>query len=147
RARPPEPVVPIPPGEDLEQEDNERAVPTPGSDPTPHSAASLDPGLDRRVRELGTCRASMAAARRTSRTPVEAGQVLVRGWWRREGAVENVEAGALRATDPEVLSCVKRRVGAWTLPPSDRPWPVSFEEIIEFLAPTGPKGDRAPGPP
>jgi hypothetical protein len=79
---------------------------------------ALDSNMDQRVNDLLACRLQIAADRRVPAKRVMAGSLLLRWTVRPDGSVTDAEAVSMKDTDPEVSSCVQRKMSLWQF---DRP--------------------------
>lgn len=119
----------IDPPPDLSSRGRERAVPPP--EPREDRPATLPelpaaqrralfstPAYQRRFEELAQCREEVAVIRKAKPSEVAAGILELRWMVARDGNVQGVEVAALSKTDPDVMTCVHRKVSAWRITPS-----------------------------
>jgi hypothetical protein len=96
-------------------------------------AMALDSNMGDRVTDLLACRLDIAVQRRVPVAGVVAGEVLLRWTVRPDGAVDDPDLVALRATDPEVLACIKHKVTGWSFVRARGDAPVRLEHHLDFL--------------
>jgi len=77
------------------------------------------------MRELQRCADDIAVERRVKPSAVTAGEVLLRWTVRRDGRVQDAEVVAVAPTDPDVMTCVHRKLSAWQVTPPAEPYRVS----------------------
>jgi hypothetical protein len=132
---------PVPPAESFSDEDRERPVVGPDDLPPgaplpqalPSEVLALDSNMSARVNDVLACRMEIAADRRVPVSKVKAGRVLLRWTVTPGGTVEGAEAVATgKSTDPEVLSCAKRKVEAWAFVRAPGGQPLSVQQALRF---------------
>lgn len=90
------------------------------------------PGAEQRRDELRGCRGTVAMQRKVPSRRIEAGRVELRFDLLPDGSVSGLEVVSLSPTDPDVLSCVKRRIAEWRFPPGDSPAATAVSERISL---------------
>jgi hypothetical protein len=115
--------VPLPPPPDMSAE---RPAPV-----RPTVAIAPDPDMDRRLNDLRVCRFDIASERHVAAARVRVGEVELRWTVVPDGSVEQAEVVAVRATDPDVMSCMKRKMDGWRFAPRlpTTPAPRSVERL------------------
>lgn len=84
------------------------------------------PGYQQRFEELQHCREEVSLARKVRPAEVRARGVQLRWMVGADGEVQGVEVVAMGATDPDVMSCVHRKVESWRIsPPPNMPYRTS----------------------
>jgi hypothetical protein len=135
-------------GEDLEatipapapeaRSDERKAAPlpiTPTPQPPPVFSAevlALDSNMGQRVNDLLACRLEIAADRRVPNQRVTAGSLLLRWTVRPDGSVTSAEAVSMKDTDPDVSSCVQRKMSGWLFTRQRNAPEVRLQERIRF---------------
>jgi hypothetical protein len=71
------------------------------------------PAYKQRLGELQSCRNEVAFDRKVKPSTVVARGVLLRWTVNREGKPQDVEVVAVAPTDPDVMTCVHRKLSAW----------------------------------
>lgn len=131
-------TTPIAPAQTFTEEDEERPVAAPEPEPAPPPRAlasevmALDSNMGQRVNDVLACRLEIAADRRVEVGQVPAGTVLLRWTITPTGTVTGAEAVAIRKTDPDVLSCARRKAEAWTFVRRPGAAPAQFQHSIRF---------------
>jgi hypothetical protein len=104
--------------------------PVPGSLPT--EVMALDSNLSARVNEVLACRLEIASDRRVRLEDVPADTILLRWTVQPGGGVTGAEAVAEKATDPDILSCAKRKMEAWLFIRAPGGEPLAVEQSVRF---------------
>ena len=106
--------------------------PVPVSRGVPAEVLALDTTMPARVSELLACRLQIATDRRVRVEDVPASSVLMRWTVQPGGGVSNAEVVAQRRTDPEVLSCVRRKMESWVFIRAPGGEPLAVEQTLKF---------------
>jgi hypothetical protein len=106
--------------------------PVPVSRGVPAEVLALDTTMPARVSELLACRLEIATDRRVRLQDVAASSVLMRWTVQPGGGVTNAETVAQRRTDPEVLSCVRRKMESWVFIRAPGGEPLAVEQTLKF---------------
>jgi hypothetical protein len=98
----------------------------------PPEMLALDGNMTDRFDQLRDCRAEIASDRHVPVARVAAGVMVVRFTVQPGGGVESAEAVAERTTDPDVLSCARRKIESWLFvrPPGGEP--VRVQQRLEL---------------
>jgi hypothetical protein len=112
-------------------------VPTPPprtvTQPLPAEVLALETNMPARVTDVLACRLEIAADRRVPVERVAAGSILLRWTVKPDGTVGTNEAVAQRGrTDPEVLSCARRKMGSWLFLRAPGGEPLNIEQALKF---------------
>jgi hypothetical protein len=107
-------------------------APVPVAQALPAEVLALDSNMSARVNDLLACRLEIAADRRVQLKRVAAGQVLLRWTVQPGGGVAGAEAVAQRSTDPDVLSCAKRKMESWVFVRAPGGEPLRIEQPLTF---------------
>jgi len=89
-------------------------------------------GSEERREELRGCRGVVAVQRKLPPRRIDAGRIELRFALQPDGGVAGLEVVALSPTDPDVLSCVKRKVAGWRFPAGDSPGPRPVTEQLSL---------------
>jgi hypothetical protein len=128
----------IPPANPLGEVSAEKPVAIPPPPPVPvargvpSEVLALDTTMPARVSELLACRLEIATDRRVRLQDVAAGSVLLRWTVQPGGGVTDAETVARRRTDPEVLSCVRRKMEAWLFIRAPGGEPLAIQQTLKF---------------
>jgi hypothetical protein len=132
-------AAPIPPADPVDGRTLEKpvGVPPPAavrvSRGVPAEVLALDTNMPARVTELLACRMEIATDRRVRLDQVAAGTVLLRWTVQPGGGVTGAETVAKsRRTDPEVLSCARRKMEAWVFIRAPGGEPLPIEQTLKF---------------
>jgi hypothetical protein len=132
-------AAPIAPADPVDGRTLEKpvAVPPPAAAPVsrgvPAEVLALDTNMPARVTELLACRMEIATDRRVRLEQVAAGTVLLRWTVQPGGGVTGAETVARRRrTDPEVLSCARRKMEAWVFIRAPGGEPLAIEQTLKF---------------
>jgi hypothetical protein len=106
--------------------------PVPVARSVPAEVLALDTTMPARVSELLACRLEIATDRRVRLQDVAASSVLLRWTVQPGGGVTNAETVAQRRTDPEVLSCVRRKMEAWLFIRAPGGEPLAIQQTLKF---------------
>jgi hypothetical protein len=106
--------------------------PVPVAQGVPAEILALDTNMPARVTDLLACRMQIATDRRVRLQEVTAGDVLLRWTVQPGGGVTNAEVVAKRDTDPEVLSCVRRKMEAWVFIRAPAGAPLVIQQPLKF---------------
>jgi hypothetical protein len=100
--------------------------------PLPNEVMALDSNLSAKVNDVLACRLEIASDRRVRLEDVPADQILLRWTVQPGGGVANAEAVAEKSTDPDVLSCAKRKMETWMFVRSPGGEPLPVEQSVQF---------------
>ena len=127
---------------DLSSAGRERAVPPP--EPREDRPATLPelpkaqrkalfatPPYKNRFDDLGKCQHEVALMRKQSPAEVAAGNLELRWMVAADGNVQGAEVVALSKTDPDVMTCVHRKLSAWRITPAP-PTPYRATHQLKF---------------
>jgi len=106
--------------------------PVPVARGVPAEVLALDTTMPARVSELLACRLEIATDRRVRLQDVAASRVLMRWTVQPGGGVTDAETVAQRKTDPEVLSCVRRKMEAWLFIRAPGGEPLAIQQTLKF---------------
>jgi hypothetical protein len=98
----------------------------------PAEVVALDRNLPARLDDVVACRAEVASDRHVPAAQVPAKQVLLRYTVSPGGAVEGAEVVAERKTDPDVLSCARRKVSGWMFVRAPGGEPLNIQQRLRF---------------
>lgn len=121
-----------------DEEASERSVTVPAASPPPTSQSiptevlALDSNMAARVNDVLACRLEIATDRRVPVSQVPAGSVLLRWTITPGGTVTAAEAVATRKTDPDVLSCARRKVESWVFVRAPGGQPLLIQQPLRF---------------
>jgi hypothetical protein len=104
----------------------------PATQPLPAEVLALDSNMAARVNDVLACRLEIATDRRVPVSKVAAGSVLLRWTVTPSGAVEGAEVVATRSTDPDVLSCARRKVESWVFVRAPDGQPLHIQQPLRF---------------
>ena len=128
----------IPAPQSFDQTTGERPVaaqppaPVPVAQGLPAEVLALDSNMGAKVNDVLACRLEIAADRRVKVENVPAGQVLARWTLEPSGAVDAVEVVARQPTDPDVLSCARRKIASWLFVRAPGGAPLHIEQPLAF---------------
>ena len=71
-----------------------------------------------RFEELGQCREELSVIRKVKPAEIKAGRVQLDWTVGEDGDVQGVKVVALSPTDPDLMTCVHRKVSAWRVTPA-----------------------------
>jgi hypothetical protein len=131
-------ATPIPAPAPLDDREAEKPVSIPAPAPPPVARAvpaevlALDTNMPTRISEVLACRLEIATDRRVQVNKVPAGTVLLRWTVQPGGGVTGAETVARRKTDPEVLSCARRKMEAWVFIHGPGDEPLKIEQTVKF---------------
>jgi hypothetical protein len=108
------------------------APPVPVAGHLPSEVLALDTTMPARVSDLLACRLQIATDRRVRLQEVAAGSVLLRWTVQPGGGVAGAETVAQRRTDPEVLSCVRRKMESWVFIRAPGGEPLAIQQTLKF---------------
>ena len=112
------------------------AVPAPTPPPVarsvPAEVLALDTNMPTRISEVLACRLQIATDRRVKLERVAAGTVLLRWTVQPGGGVTDAETVARKKTDPEVLSCARRKMEEWVFIRGPGAEALHIEQTIKF---------------
>jgi hypothetical protein len=113
------------------------AVPQPAPPPVarsvPAEVLALDTNMPTRISDVLACRLEIATDRRVKLQKVAAGTVLLRWTVQPGGGVSDAEVVARRnRTDPDVLSCARRKMESWVFIHGPDAEPLKIEQAISF---------------
>jgi hypothetical protein len=129
-------TIPAPAPEERSEE--RKAAPLPITAPPPPppvfsaEVLALDSNMGQRVNDLLACRLEIAADRRVPNKRVTAGSLLLRWTVQPDGSVTSAEAVSMKDTDPDVSSCVQRKMSAWQFVRQRNAPEVRLQERIRF---------------
>ena len=106
--------------------------PLPVARSVPSDVLALDTNMPARISDLLACRMEIALDRRVKLEHVKAGIVLLRWTVQPGGGVSRAETVAQRKTDPEVLSCVRRKMEAWIFIRAPGGEPLPIQQTLKF---------------
>jgi len=107
-------------------------TPPPVARAVPTEVLALDTNMPARISDVLACRLEIATDRRVRLEKVAAGTVLLRWTIQPSGGVSDAEAVARKRTDPEVLSCARRKMEAWVFIHGPGDEPRRIEQTITF---------------
>jgi hypothetical protein len=131
-------AAPIPEPNPLPGKKGEQPVSLPAPPPLPVARSvpaevlALDTNMPARVTDLLACRMEIATDRRVRLNQVQAGTVLLRWTVQPGGGVTGAETVAQRKTDPEVLSCVRRKMESWVFIRAPGGTPLAIQQTLKF---------------
>jgi hypothetical protein len=131
-------TIPAPASFDQRTAERPVAAPEPGPEPAPvhrrlpAEVLALDSNMGEKVNDVLACRLEIAADRRVPVEEVAAGLVLLRWTVQPGGGVEGAEVVAQHRTDPDVLSCAKRKVESWIFVRAPGGEPLAIEQPLNF---------------
>ena len=120
--RPAEKPVRVPPA----------AAPAPVATSVPAEVLALDSNMAARVNDVLACRLQIATDRRVRLDQVAAGTILVRWTIQPGGGVADAEVVAEKKTDPDVLSCARRKMESWVFIRAPGGEPMHLQQSLKF---------------
>jgi hypothetical protein len=107
--------------------------PLPVARSVPAEVLALDTNMPARVTDLLACRMEIATDRRVRLQKVAAGTLMLRWTVQPGGGVTGAETVAQKGkTDPEVLSCVRRKIEAWVFIRAPGGEPLAIRQSLKF---------------